>query len=570
MIKKDPAISIKTITKTIWVVYAFLSICVTVFLVNRLLTRDYSAISQSISLNDDWNVTINTDTYQNISLDHFTFPITNRGDEITLQRILPDNFFLAEGVLRLFIHHTAVNIYIDDELIYEYGHDRIAQNKTVGSGYLFFDFPHEYQGKMLKISFSVFEDNAFTTLDPIHIYEWRNAYKVILTENRVPLFVGCFLTIFGIVTCCITVFALVFSWKYLRILCISMFSVCMGLWTLCYYNILIIFAIPLHSACLIEYLSLYLAPIPLIIYLRDDVITLDSKVMRMIYRILLTVQIAATTIMIILHATDIAHCATTLKYMHILVICHLIYFIIVELLNLKSSRHLIHTLFLLGIIVLSGCIAYDLIYYRLSRYYGKSIASVKGVTSLGLVVFIFILLISFYISLTQNIMLETERAFLIKSAYTDELTQIHNRRYCMEYMSQIKDKNEPHYTIFCFDLNNLKTMNDTYGHSMGDILIKSAADVIAETFEAHGIVARIGGDEFIAIIGIDDDDQIASLLRAFEINIDKKNQEIPDLHLSIAYGHASCHAAENNIEKAYQLADDRMYENKIKSKAHRV
>ena len=94
-------------------------------------------------------------------------------------------------------------------------------------------------------------------------------------------------------------------------------------------------------------------------------------------------------------------------------------------------------------------------------------------------------------------MQEKERDFLLKSAYTDELTQIHNRRYCMEYMTRVKEMENPDYTDFCFDLNNLKTTNDTYGHAQGDILIRSAAEVIVNAFEPHGIVARMGGHSLI-------------------------------------------------------------------------
>lgn len=565
--KRPSAVSVKKTLKIIWVVYAFLSICAILLIVNRLVTKDYASISKHLTLNDGWNITINKNLYQNVSLDHFSFDITNKGDEITLQTILPDSFCLTESVLRLPIKQAAVKIHVDDELVYEYGHDRIAENKSVGSGFQLVNFPDDYEGKTLTIQYTVSENNAFTKFDPIRIYEWQNIYKIIMTENRIPLFLGCFLAIFGLVICFITAVALIFSQKYIRILCISMFSVCMGLWTLCYYNIPIIFAIPLYSASLIEYVSLFLAPIPLVIYMREDVITLNSKFMHMIYRILLTVQIAATTITIGLHSVDLVHCATTLKYMQGLIICHLIYFIIVELINLRKSRQLIHRFFLLGIIALSCCIAYDLIYYQINRYYGRSITPVKGVTSLGLIIFIFILLISFSIDLTQKMMHETERNFLIKSAYTDELTQIHNRRYCMEYMNQIKETKKKNYTVFCFDLNNLKTTNDTYGHAKGDILIKSAASVIAETFEANGIVARMGGDEFIAITETADASQIASLLHDLQSNIDRKNRKITDLNMSIAYGYASGSTEETNIEKVYHLADSNMYENKQKSKA---
>lgn len=52
------------------------------------------------------------------------------------------------------------------------------------------------------------------------------------------------------------------------------------------------------------------------------------------------------------------------------------------------------------------------------------------------------------------------------------------------------------------------------------------------------------------------------MIGEFWDNIEKKNEEIPDLHLSIAYGYASCSPKEYNIEKIYHIADGRMYENK--------
>ncbi|MBD5489550.1 MAG: GGDEF domain-containing protein [Lachnospiraceae bacterium] len=564
--KHSNKFSSKTFLKVFWGIYAFLSICVTLFLVDRLFSKDYSTISQHILLNDSWDVTINDISYHDISLDSFKFEIVNKGDTLTMQRILPAHLDFAEGALRLHINQAAVSMYIDDEMIYEYGHDRIAKNKTVGSGPLFINFPGEYEGKTLKIMLDVSENKAFTQLNTIRIYDWSNVYRVLLTENRLPLFLGCFLTIFGTVTCCITVYALIFSRKFLRILCVSVFSICMGLWTLCYYNVIMIFSIPMYSVCLLEYITLYLAPIPLMIYMGEDVNTLNNKSVKMLYRILLTIQIAATTCTIVLHSLDILHFAATLKYMQTLIVCNLIYFIIIEILNLKASRQFVHRLFLIGMLILSGCIAYDLISYYTSRHQGETVATLKGVSSLGMVIFIFILFVSFYINLTRKMMQETERNFLIKSAYTDELTQIHNRRYCMEYMNKIKADEELNYTVFCFDLNNLKFVNDTYGHAKGDILIRSAAEVIADSFESHGIVARMGGDEFIAIAETTDTAKIASLMEHFREDIHKKNVEIPDLNMSIACGYASCSAMDSNIEKAFHLADNRMYENKKQMK----
>ncbi len=556
----------KTVIKAALIVYALFSVYFTTRFIDGLLSSEYSAVSRYLTLNDAWDIAINDDSFQNVSLDTFRFAPVKKGDTITMERTFPANTDCIGHALLLQIKQAAVTVSIDGEPIHQYGQERIERNKTVGSGYLPVDLPDDYAAKTLKLQFTVAENKAFSSFEPIRVYEWKNIYRIILTENRIPLFLGCFLTIFGLVTCCITFLAMLFSQKFTRILCISLFSVCIGLWTLCYYNVLLIFTMPLYTISLLEYLSLYLAPIPLIIYMREDAFALKRPAICTIYWVLFAVQLLATSVFLALHTIDLVHCAATLKYMQVLILCHLIFSAVVEFMNLRISRQLIHRLFLIGMLVLSGSVCYDLVFYYFNRYLGIAISSTKGIASVGLVIFIAMLLISFYLDMTQKMMQEKERDFLIKSAYTDELTQIHNRRYCMEYMTRVREMENPDYTVFCFDLNNLKTTNDTYGHAQGDILIRSAADVIINAFESHGIVARMGGDEFIAIAETNNPEEISAMIREFRDNIAQKNEEIPDLHLSIAFGYASCSPKEYNIEKIYQIADDLMYENKQKMK----
>ena len=212
-------------------------------------------------------------------------------------------------------------MFIDNELIYEYGYNRARQGKTLGNGYLFINFPSKYKGKTLKIQLTVTEDNVFTKFDSIRIYEWENAYRVIMTENRIPMFLGSFLVILGIVAGVITIFALYNSIKFLKLFCVTMFSICMGLWTLCYYKVILIFSIPLYSVSLIEYISLYLAPLPVTIYMHEDVQKLKNKVIKLFYKILVTIQLITVVTTMILHTLDIVHFAATLKYMHTIIFC---------------------------------------------------------------------------------------------------------------------------------------------------------------------------------------------------------------------------------------------------------
>lgn len=556
----------KNLFKIIWILYALIGTLIWLQQVDKLLTKDYDAISRYISLDDFWEISIGDDIYHDVSLNDFRFDTVQKGDEIIMRRKLPDDLGASDSALRLHIRQSAVRIYIDDNLFYEYGYDRISQGKMVGSGYQFINFPNEACGRTLTIHLYQSEDQGFSKLDSIRIYPWENAFRLLMTENRIPLFAGCFLLIFGLVTMTITISALAFSLKYIRLFCVSIFSLLIGLWTMCYYNVALIFSIPLYSVSLLEYLSFYLAPIPLLIYMREDVKNLKQRFLRYCYRTLIIVQTAATACMILLHALDIVHLAATLSYMQMFIVCDLIYFILIEILNLKSSQ-LIDRLLLIGMLITGVCLSYDLISYCSIRYHGSSPLTLHGVAPVGVVIFIAILICSFYISLTQKLMHETERNFLLKSAYTDELTQIHNRRYCMEYMNKIRETEDYNYTIICFDLNDLKKTNDTYGHTRGDILIKSAAEAIQETFEAHGVVARIGGDEFISILHTTVNEEITNLLTQFQAVVNRKNQEISNLNMSIAYGYASCSMEEYNIDKVYQMADDRMYEKKKQQKS---
>lgn len=557
--------SIKNILKIVWIVYAAISVLIWLPKVDQMLTDDYSEVKSYVLLDDSWDVRINGETFHDVCLKDFRFPAVKKGDRITMKRRLPQEWAVVEGVLRLSIRHCAVQVFIDEGLVYEYGYDRLAQHKTVGSGFQFINFPHDYKGKTLTIEYYVSENKVFSRFDSMRLYEWENAYRALMTENRLPWFLGCFLFVFGLVGSIMTMFALVVSRKYLRLLCVSCFAICMGLWTVCYYRVISIYAIPLYFVSLIEHITLYLAPLPLIIYMGDEVRELRQKAFHIIYRVIVCADIALLAAAMALHAKDIVHLAAMLPYMVVFMILCLAYFFVVIVMNLKGKAS--NRLYLAGMLIIVVGTVYDLVSYNRERYFGNtSMMAVKGASSAAFMVFVFILIFSFYIDLTQKMMQETERNSLIRSAYTDELTKLHNRRYCIEYMNRLQEEKDSRYTVMCFDLNNLKKTNDTYGHAKGDILIRSAAEVLSQTFGEYGVVARMGGDEFISVLNLADREKVAALLERLRQNIEQMNRQIEGLDMSIACGCACSRESNGNIEKVYQIADNRMYENKKQMK----
>lgn len=169
------------ILKVIWVLYAMISIIILLPKADELLCTNYEIASEHVNLNDSWNVQVHDVNYENVALNELNFTSVNKGDFIILERTLPEHLPYREGALRISIKHSAVRIFIEDKVIYEYGFERVEKNKTVGSGAQFINFPDSYAGKNIRIEFYVDENNAYTYLDDINIYQWEYALQALLT-----------------------------------------------------------------------------------------------------------------------------------------------------------------------------------------------------------------------------------------------------------------------------------------------------------------------------------------------------------------------------------------------------
>ena len=85
---------------------------------------------------------------------------------------------------------------------------------------------------------------------------------------------------------------------------------------------------------------------------------------------------------------------------------------------------------------------------------------------------------------------------------TDALTGVLNRRgfdTVADYVVRVARRNGTPITAFFFDLDDLKGVNDAYGHNVGSLLIRRFAELLVATFRASDLVARVGGDEFVVL-----------------------------------------------------------------------
>ena len=146
----------------------------------------------------------------------------------------------------------------------------------------------------------------------------------------------------------------------------------------------------------------------------------------------------------------------------------------------------------------------------------------------------------------------------------DALTRLRNRAFYVDELNRISRKGPWPLTIMAMDLNGLKRINDAEGHAAGDAVLRRAGEVLTSATAGYPYcVARIGGDEFIALMPGCDDRVAAGLQERIESMIEMNNQFYTGQRLSMAIGIASCKAA-GDVEAALHEADQAMFREKTR------
>lgn len=155
----------------------------------------------------------------------------------------------------------------------------------------------------------------------------------------------------------------------------------------------------------------------------------------------------------------------------------------------------------------------------------------------------------------------------------DTMTCAYNRCYFEELLDKFYKKALRYDESFClviFDLNNLKKINDTYGHAIGDMVITKFAEAINENIRESDLFARYGGDEFIGVFfnstAIDLEKRLSEVINYFS----KSPIKIMDneVIVSFSYGIVSFPHDSKDLNDLIKLADKRMYDYKVMTKSN--
>ncbi len=167
-------------------------------------------------------------------------------------------------------------------------------------------------------------------------------------------------------------------------------------------------------------------------------------------------------------------------------------------------------------------------------------------------------LVAGVIKLNSN---EMEKPYYATEASKDSATGLMNKRAIMEYAAQkIRESEGKQLALMVLDIDDFKTINDTYGHLFGDQVIFKIAETIKRIVGMRGMVARFGGDEFVVLLENCDDFTMNNILKTIygEVGIMFKDT-YEDFHVTISTGVSEYPKDGKAYEELFQKADKALY-----------
>ena len=440
-----------------------------------------------------------------------------------------------EEVFAFYVSHSYVKVYLDDDLVYELKNTN-KDVRTVGNNYIYFPLSKTDIGKRLKIEISPVYDNFLKQNIIFYQGSWQGIYSYEIYHNLPQIFLAFLCIIMGILLCCLD-FYFAHKKQYAnKLVYLGLFILSLGLWKICDTS-----ATPLlfpNIPVFLTYLSLimlYLAPVSFLIYIYYQFEDEHTSLKRII-----PIAIFIPTFAMILELLNMVELREVLLLNHV---CLILYISLLLLLCIKDwQRHKTPHFFpILVISLIVGVLLDFLVYY------------VKGPSSQT----IFALLAMVVDVISMAILSIKKLRF---RSDIDTLTGLYNNNRCKEVLENVT------YEKFCllvFDINGLKKVNDTLGHTYGDKMIKAFSSLLQQALPKNSFAGRFGGDEFIVILYDTTLEKVTVFLDDFKNKVTKYNKEHKEFVLSYAVGYGlSMEKTPKTMKEIFADADAKMYKNK--------
>ena len=460
-----------------------------------------------------------------------------------------------DSKLFFFLKTSNVCVYVDDELIYKPdSYTTRLLGKTPGASFVQINIDKKYSGHTVTLDIDNPYCDGSGKISDIYIGDGKD---IILSHirQRLPAFsLSLVITVFGL--CFIFLFIPLYRKHMIgaEMLYLGVFATIIGLFMIMDCRIMQLFFQNAHIFHMQAEILMPLILPPLFLFMGRMYNEYSQRIVNLITAIS-SISFILRFMLSLLNIKD---------FHETLIITHIIYGISIILVVHAVITGILRRNKNIGCICFLSAVSIDIVLHwtRLS-------AETSFFTRIGVLLFLFLDTLQIISYLRSNYQANIRMKLLSRLAYHDGLTDMLNRTSYMEEIKNISSNEYSELLVAVFDVNNLKFVNDTYGHIKGDELIKSVADCLQNNLSDLGKCYRIGGDEFVFISKDNDAENrfkeiTASLSQSYgDLHIDDDTY----MPITVAMGYSILRKdIKRSIDDAIREADSKMYENKRKIK----
>ncbi len=505
-----------------------------------------------------------------ISLSRTELPDVREGDTYEIERVLPDTHLPTPAIM-ITAKQAILEISLDGEEIYRYGRDLHGEGRMLKRGFFIVPIPEDYGGKKLFIRYTATEQDAFSKLGPITLGNGRELWESFLNDRRLPVLLGGFFLIYSLFQL-LWVPYLFFNRRdaFLSTLFGALITMVLGLYLFGNYDLWEVFGSYSSGSTVAEYATMYSMPALFSAYLGT---LLKERARERAFTIAL-VDLVMLVAVLALHAGGRVHLTSFVQLFYVVALAEGLMFFRTfrkKLLEIRRARmEALETItdyaVFLGFFIFILMAFVDVIRYILTGLGVHLLFEGIPYMMFGSVCFTMTLTAQFFLHAISHLRADVTRGQLEQRAYRDPLTGLSNRIRCEQKMMELRM--EDPFVIISFDLDGLKTVNDSLGHAEGDRMLEGFADALNKCFAGMTLTGRMGGDEFLVILTGSECVVTEAKLKELEHILFDMNLEEPYFHYSVSYGYASNTETHfgNHVRDIYMLADRRMYDMKRKRK----
>jgi diguanylate cyclase (GGDEF)-like protein len=503
------------------------------------------------TLNKDWIYTRHNGTTMQVDLPSSLE--AGNDDSVSISHTLPKDELVISH-LSILSTHQNLEAYIDDQLIYS----RINPTSNglfdlpTSSIWDVIELPGNSEGKTITLIISSDYNNYAGKVSEVYAGTRTGLFLQIIESSGLSLVLSLVTLLLGVVLLIVYHFIKHLLNVNKAMLHLSWFTVLCSTWMLAESDLTQLFISNEYVISGILYLSLMTFPIPMILYITG----IDSFFYKnLLYKVGYIFFVIAFLLIIlqIFNVMDFLQSSTIVR-LEIFFLLALV--LILLLMELFKRKNLELKSFTIATTILFTFESIELLTYQ------RRVSNNGIIFQIGFLIFIGMLIRDALRNIAGIIKLSESAKHYKFLATRDLLTNCRNRIAYTRDLDRLQlDQN---ITIFIADLNNLKLINDNYGHMMGDEILVLSSQCLLNTFGRR--VYRIGGDEFVSLQFDLTSEMQEQLLKDFETECKKANLDSPH-PISVSIGYAAYDKDnDSSIYDTINRADKDMYERKEQMK----